>query len=205
MDKILRLNLGAADIKIPGWISVEAVKEFAPDLVHDLLKPLPYGDGVIDEILAKDLLEHFDKYMRYIVFYDWARVLKVNGVITLEVPNFKKLVFRYFKFGFDKFVDMVFGENMIRSQTYSGHYGNHKWGYSKETLTDFLRLFGIEPLSVECRGLNIIYKGSKKRHVPWKEIEHLEVYAHANAFGDRPHLSLQEVQVKIREFERPPR
>lgn len=196
----LKLNLGAADTKIAGWINIDSVEEFRPDVVHDLAKGLPYPDKSVDEILAKDLLEHFDKYMRFVVFYDWARVLKVGGTITLEVPNFKKLIFRYFKFGFDNFVDMVFGENMIRSQTYSGHYGNHKWGYSTQTLTAFVRLFGVEPVSVECRGLNIIFRGKKTRHVDWKEIENIEIYAHANAFGNRPTLTLKEAREKIEKF-----
>lgn len=164
----MKLHLGCADNKLDGWVNVDSVKAFQPDLVHDLMKPLPFEDLSVNEIFAKDILEHFDKYMRHIVFYDWARVLKIGGKITVEVPNFKKLLFRYFKFGFDNFVDMVFGENMIRSDTYSGHYGNHKWGYSVNTLTNFIRLFGIEPLKMERKGLNIIYHGEKKGMFPGK-------------------------------------
>ena len=128
IDHPLKLHLGCGTNKIAGWINIDAVESCKPDLLHDISQPLPYSDLTVDEILAEDLLEHFDKYSRLIVFSEWIRVLKINGIVTLQVPNFKKILFRYFKFGFENFVDFIFGENMLRSKVYIGHYGNHKWG-----------------------------------------------------------------------------
>ena len=118
---------------MPGWVNIDSVPGCNPDLVHDLAKPLPYADLSTDELRADGVLEHFDKYMRYVVAGDWARVLCVGGTIHLTVPDFKKLLFRYFKFRFDDFVDTLFGENLWESRIYIGHFGNHKWGYSKES------------------------------------------------------------------------
>ena len=88
----MKLHLGCGTKKLAGWVNIDAVEECRPDVIWDLFEPLPYADLTIDEILAEDLLEHFDKYMRYQVFFDWARVLKRDGTITLQVPNFQKIL-----------------------------------------------------------------------------------------------------------------
>lgn|SRR3989338_7189890 len=198
----MKLHLGCGTKNLEGWINIDSVAGCRPDLVHDISQPLPYEDKTVDEILAEDLLEHFDKYLRYVVFYEWARVLKIGGRLTLQVPNFKKILLKYFKFGYDNFVDFIFGENLWESRIYIGHYGNHKWGYSEKTLTAFVRQFGIEPVSVEQKGLNIRLVGSKQRHVTYDEIDQIEIYSHANKFGGGPaHISVGAARKKIKEFQ----
>ena len=67
----VRLHLGCGTNKIDGWVNVDAVGSCRPDVLHDMVNPLPYADLSVDEILAEDLLEHFDKYLRFVVFADW--------------------------------------------------------------------------------------------------------------------------------------
>ena len=203
MDEEVKLHVGCGTNKLEGWINIDSVEALKPDLVLDITQPLPYHDLSVDEVLAEDLLEHFDKYIRFVVFYQWARVLKVGGRITVQVPNFKKILFRYFKFGFDNFVDFIFGENMWRSEVYIGHFGNHKWGYSDENLRNFVKLFGIEPISLEKINLNLRLVGEKKRHVSMAELDQIQIYAHANATGNgRPFLPLGVVKEKIQIYQR---
>ena len=198
----LKLHLGCGTKKLPGWINIDSVAGCHPDLVHDITEALPYADLSAQEVLAEDLLEHFDKYMRFVVFSEWARVLKVGGTITVQVPNFKKILMRYFKFGYDNFVDFIFGENMWRSEIYIGHFGNHKWGYSEVSLQQFVRLFGIEPTSIEKKGLNLRLTGKKIKHVPQDVLDFLEIYSHANATGNgRPLLPLGTAREKIKIFQ----
>ena len=199
----MKLHLGCGTKKLGGWVNIDSVASCQPDLVHDLMQPLPYADLSASEILAEDLLEHFDKYMRYVVFGDWMRVLSVGGTVTLQVPNFKKILFKYFKFGFNNFVDFIFGENLWNSRIYIGHFGNHKWGYSEETLKAFVRQFGIEPVEVEARGLNIRLTGRKTRHVARDELDKIMIHAHANQFGAGPaDVSLGFARAKIEEYHR---
>ena len=201
-EQKLKLHLGCGTNKLDGWVNVDSVKGCAPDLLHDITRPLPYENLTIDEILAEDLLEHFDKYMRFVVFADWARVLKLSGKITLQVPNFKKILFRYFKFGFDNFVDFVFGENMWRSQIYNGHFGNHKWGYSEKSLQGFVKMFGMEPIMLERKGLNIRLTAEKKRHIPIEELDKIMIYSHANATGiGEASIPLSKAREKIKVFQ----
>ena len=199
----MKLHVGCGTKKLPGWINIDAVKECQPNLVHDLSRPLPYADLTADDLLASGVLEHFDKYMRYCVFGDWARVLKVGGLITVEVPDFDKLLRRLRKFNFDDFVDTVFGENMWESRIYIGHFGNHKWGYSKASLTAFAKQFGIEAVKVETKGLSLTFQGRKIRHVTAEEMDTWLVHSHNNKFGPHPaDLRLGMVKQKIKEFQK---
>ena len=198
----MKLHLGCGTKKMEGWINIDSVAALQPDLVHDISQPLPYDDLTVDEILAEDLLEHFDKYLRFVVFYEWVRVLKIGGTMTLQVPDFKKILRKYFKFGYDNFVDFIFGENMWESKTYIGHFGNHKWGYSKKTLPEFVKLFGIEPLRIETMGLNLYFVGEKIKHVPYQELDEIQIFSHANKFGSgSDHVSVAFAREKIKEFQ----
>lgn len=198
----MKLHLGCGTKKLEGWINIDSVEACKPDLLHDISQPLPYDDLTADEILAEDLLEHFDKYLRFIVFYEWVRVLKVGGKVTLQVPNFKKILFKYFKFGYDNFVDFIFGENMWESKIYTGHFGNHKWGYSEKTLPAFVKLFGVEPVSIEKKGLNLHFVGEKKRHVTYEELDQIKIHSHANKFGNGSgDVSVGFARQKIKEFQ----
>jgi hypothetical protein len=194
----MKLHLGCGTKRLEGWINIDAVGACQPDLVHDIMSPLPYGDSTADEILAEDLLEHFDKYARYIVFYEWARVLRIGGKITVQVPNFKKLLFRYFKFGYDRFVDAVFGENLWESRIYIGHFGNHKWGYSRKTLEEFVQAFGIVAVKTDEIGLNLRLQGVKRRHVSWADLDAIPVYSQANKCGKgEGYVSLRSAREKM--------
>ena len=198
----MRLHLGCGAKKLEGWINIDSVAALQPDLVHDISQPLPYDDLAVDEVLAEDLLEHFDKYLRFVVFYEWVRVLKIGGKITLQVPDFKKILRKYFKFGYDNFVDFIFGENMWESKTYIGHFGNHKWGYSKETFLVFVQMFGIKTVSIETKGLNLYFIGEKERHVTYQELDKIKIFSHANKFGSgSDHVSVGFSREKIREFQ----
>ena len=198
----MKLHLGCGNNKLEGWINIDSVEAFQPDLVCDISRSLPYDDLSVDEILAEDLLEHFDKYLRFVVFYEWVRVLKIGGTVTVQVPNFKKILFKYFKFGYNNFVDFIFGENMLRSEVYISHFGNHKWGYSKESLKEFVVLFGIEPVQVEQKGLNIRFVGQKTQHVSQEELDRHKIYSHANATGiGQAYITLREAREKIQIFQ----
>lgn len=198
----MKLHLGCGTKRLEGWINIDSVPECRPDVVHDITQPLPYAEQTADELLAEDLLEHFDKYIRYLVFYEWVRVLKVGGRITVQVPDFRTILFWYFKFGYDHFVDFIFGENLWESKIYIGHFGNHKWGYSRKTLKEFVALFGIESTDVRRTGLNLRLEGVKRRHVAMAELDNIQIYSHANRFGKgQETVSLKFAREAIRRFQ----
>jgi hypothetical protein len=100
-------------------------------------------------------------------------------------------------------VDTFFGENMWESQIYIGHFGNHKWGYSKASLIDFARKFGIEPIKVETNGLGLTFQGRKIRHVTQEEMDKWIIHSHNNKFGAPSSvMPFSVVRQKIKEFQR---
>ena len=199
----MKLHVGCGTKKLEGWINIDSVANCNPDLIHDLAQPLPYEDCSADALMAHGVIEHFDKYMRYCVFGEWARVLKVGGTIDLELPDFQKLLSRFNKFDYDGFVDTFFGENMWNGEIYIGHFGNHKWGYSKSSLSAFAKKFGIEPVEVKTKGLNIHFIGKKVKHVSLAEMDQWVIHSHNNKFGaSTDRMTLAQAKLKINEFNR---
>ena len=193
----MKLNIGCGNKKKPGWVNVDASPECAPDLIHDLRAALPYEDMSVEEIVAEDVLEHFDKYFRYLAMFDWARVLKVGGRITIRVPNFLKTLKKFRKFGFDNFVDHIFGETLWEAKTYIGHFGIHKFAYSEESLERFLNEFKIKKESLSTDGLNMSFVGIKTNHMSLNDLKNIEIYSHNNAFINKPRISAFDVKEKI--------
>jgi len=198
----MKLNIGCGHKKLEGYINIDSVASVNPDLLHDITQPLPYEDLSVDAILADSILEHFDKYLRFIVFYNWSRVLKIGGIINVKVPDFKVILTKFKKFGFDNFVDTIFGENMLASKTYCGHFGNHKFAYSPKSLKSFVHHFGIDDAKITHDGYDMILVGTKSRHVSQGELDTIIIHSHANSFGDTPDLPLHFVRKKISEFKK---
>lgn len=87
----MKLHLGCSDDFRPGFINVDQSEP--ADQIVDLCEPWPWGDGIVDYILAHDVAEHIDN-LRYrgnkgkIWFLNEAhRVLKAGGTLDIWVPT----------------------------------------------------------------------------------------------------------------------
>jgi predicted SAM-dependent methyltransferase len=58
----IKLNLGCGKDYVESWTNIDIVDGFKKDLTHDLSLPLPFEKNTVDQIKAKDILEHFNKY-----------------------------------------------------------------------------------------------------------------------------------------------
>lgn len=86
MDTKKKLNLGCGTDIQDGWVNLDSASLPGVDVVHDIANlPLPFADGMFDEILCHDILEHLD----YIpALRDLHRILKKDGALTIRVPHF---------------------------------------------------------------------------------------------------------------------
>lgn len=86
----LRLNLGSGTVALEGFTNVDALPD-APnvDVVADLSKPLPFGDGEADLIYAAHVLKHFPTEVVPHLLADWRRVLRTGGLLLVAVPDLK--------------------------------------------------------------------------------------------------------------------
>jgi SAM-dependent methyltransferase len=83
---VTKLNLGANDRAVPGFLSVDIVPP--ADVVADLSQAWPWEDSSVEEIVAYDVFEHIaDK--RHSMNEAW-RVLRPGGRLTIEVPSASK-------------------------------------------------------------------------------------------------------------------
>lgn len=81
----MKLNLGSADLQIPGFKTVDIDPIYKPDFVADLSKAWPWADNSVDEVYAKDVFEHLPDKRK--TMNELWRVLKIGGVATIIVPH----------------------------------------------------------------------------------------------------------------------
>ncbi len=196
---IVRLNLGCGYQKLEEYINIDSIERFNPDFIHDLSKPLPFPENSVHEIQAMDLFEHFDKYIRYIVMENWANILVKGGKINLQVPNMAHILSLEGKVDIESLMELIYGETMIASKAYSWHYGNHKWGYTRKSLFEFGRIFGIYFSILDVNG-NIKAEGIKMQDMEFDN-EKIKIYSFGNDKGvGKAYMTLSEVKDKIRKL-----
>lgn len=82
----IKLNLGCGTDIREGFVNLDCIALDGVDVVHDLnLHPLPFGDGLFEEILCLDVLEHVDYAP---LLKECNRLLRPHGRIVIEVPHF---------------------------------------------------------------------------------------------------------------------
>ena len=81
----MKLNLGAGNDIKKNYVNHDLVNLHGIDLVHDLNNyPWPMKDNAFDEIIANDLLEHLDDFMK--AMEEAHRILKPGGLFKIRVP-----------------------------------------------------------------------------------------------------------------------
>lgn len=82
----MKLNLGACDRYLPGFLSVDRVPP--ADVIADLAQPWPWPDSTVEEIVAYDVIEHIADRIHFM--NELHRVLKPGARATIETPNASK-------------------------------------------------------------------------------------------------------------------
>jgi len=157
-EKKIKLHLGCGNIKKEGYINIDAIKTRATDLIWDVTKKLPFEDNSVERIECYHLLEHLpvclmanikysygQKYEQIIRFLkEWRRVLKPNGKLVIEVPNFDMLVEEYGKADDDRKEEiLVYIYGGFRNENI---YDIHRWGINKYRLMYILQKVGFREI-----------------------------------------------------------
>lgn len=82
----VRLNLGCGQNVLDGYENIDLYVAL-PGILRLDVRCLPHQDGSVDEILAKDILEHLPRLEWKGALADWVRVLKPGGTITIVSPE----------------------------------------------------------------------------------------------------------------------
>lgn len=82
-----RLDIGSGSAEGGDCIRLDVVPYFKPDLMGTAAA-LPFADETIDEAHAHHVLEHIERRDLITVMNECWRVLKVGGMLDIEVPLF---------------------------------------------------------------------------------------------------------------------
>lgn len=83
----MKLNIGCGTDIRKGYINIDCVKNKGIDKILNLNKiPYPFEESSVDEILAKDILEHLED-AKAVVEELW-RIAKPNAMIYIRVPHY---------------------------------------------------------------------------------------------------------------------
>ncbi|MGH7047003.1 MAG: FkbM family methyltransferase [Stellaceae bacterium] len=128
-----------------GYTTIDIEPANEPDILGDAADLSMIGNETADEFYASHVLEHFAWPRALRVLAEWARVLKVGGVLKVAVPDM------------EVYARMLMeGQNpwhVVRS-IYGAHYlmpggpQGHHHGYTKRMLLDTLSLLGFDDFNV---------------------------------------------------------
>lgn len=144
-QKKIFLNLGCGSELISGYINVDSREECNPDLVCDVRK-LSYDDNSVDKILASDILEHTGRLETIVVLTEWARVLKLGGMLIIKIPNIDTIINAYKdgKIPFDELIRKIYANQQYVEDT-------HKTGFNPEKIKQLLTLVGFKIIKITGR------------------------------------------------------
>ena len=143
----VNLHLGCGGKRWNGFINVDIV---GGDVVSDL-KKLPFDDNYADLAVSIHVLEHFYYWEVIPLLNEWKRVLKSNGTLVLELPCMNKV--------FNHISDSIRLQQPMNAQkSWLALWGDpreqrpemcHRWGWTKEDLTDTLTECGFKDITHE--------------------------------------------------------
>lgn len=113
----MKLNLGAGDVHLSGYLQVDFR---GGDVIADA-RALPFRDGCAEEVRADDLLEHVPAAQTQAMLAEWRRVLADDGTLRVRVPNLLLIARELVRA--DEAGRATAAVLLIRNV-----YGGHRWG-----------------------------------------------------------------------------
>ena len=93
--KYINCGCGAKYSTEPEWINIDFNSCNKDVKSVNILKDLPFEDNSIDVIFSSCMLEHFTKEQGEQFIKECKRVLKINGIIRIVVPDLENVTREY--------------------------------------------------------------------------------------------------------------
>jgi len=136
----MKLHLGCGKRNFGSdWIHIDG-GNFSHLHSHDITK-IPFKDNSVDLIYSSHVIEYFDRVEVLDVLKEWNRVLKLNGLLRLAVPDFEIMTELYVKrkIELSRFLGPLYGKmNMGNNIIY------HKTTYDYKSISDILYSCGFD-------------------------------------------------------------
>ncbi len=142
---LLKLHIGCGTKIREGYLNIDEYVK-APGILNVDVFKLPIEDNFVDEIFTEHMLEHLSKYEVPEALREWARVLKKNGKLIMNLPNLEWCLQQWLakpeEERWNWQLDTIFG-----LQTHPGEY--HKTGFTKSRLRELLRDAGFKEITID--------------------------------------------------------
>ena len=159
--------------KREGFFNIDINASGNPDLVCDVTNLQSLPSAYFEYAIAKDVLEHIQRLKIRNTLKEWNRILKIGGVLELQVPNVIGLLTLLTKkenrspIMQEKLLQCLFG-----TQGYVGDF--HYFGFTDVLIKSFLESTGfvIEQITIKDEWLFLI-RARKTFDCHVEEIFHL--------------------------------
>jgi predicted SAM-dependent methyltransferase len=122
----------------------------APDVVANLSENLPmFADAAFDEIRCHHVLEHMTWEQAKNAMHSMARVLKPNGLLDVETPDFSRIADAWVKgiYSHKELQQWIYGEDL------NGDYDGHRQALDATALRKLIEEAGLKVIEVPDTGL----------------------------------------------------
>jgi len=134
----VKLNIGCGSLLIEDFCNLDMKQKEGVDIVADV-RYLPFKDNSVDIIAAYHVFEHIPRQRALTTLQEWYRVLKKDGKLDIECPDFIKNCKTAVKLfptdnvsGYLNAVAFIYGGDTEVEED------GHRWGYDAGTLRSML-------------------------------------------------------------------
>lgn len=141
----VKLHLGCGRNIKEGYINVDQYLS-APSIINMDIFNLSIENDTVDEIFTEHMLEHLSKYEVTLALKEWARVLKPDGKLVMNLPNLEWCLQQWLakpegeRWGWQ--LDTIFG-----LQAHPGEF--HKTGFTEARLHQLLENVGFREIRIK--------------------------------------------------------
>jgi len=173
------LNLGCGNKHIKGFYNIDTNADVLPDHVHDVsdisfIHEI-FPSAEITEIVAYDIIEHFDRFQVPAVLKNWYDHLVPGGILRIRTNDLERMIMLYATqpnvFPAEKFIWHLMSEHEKPGM-------GHKWCFTRGTMFGYLKDAGFTKITV----------------TPTEEVERGN-YPHSFTECDRCNMHLTAVKV----------
>lgn len=139
----LKLNLGCAQDILDGYINIDT-DPFDNRVTQMNILDLQYPENSIDEIIAKDIIEHLSLQQAHDAIQHWGKLCKSGATIYIQTTNFDKMIEAYNSgvWNLNHLCYMLFaGRNWSTGESKPEDW--HKSTYNLKTLSQWLEMAGF--------------------------------------------------------------
>lgn len=155
----MKLNLGCGKDYRVGYVNVDIRKDVGADTIWNLEDfPYPWGNNSIEDIFAKDVVEHITYHKQNQMLAEFYRILQPEGFLEIYCPDLEALWEHYYinrsnsggGFGHPHawMEHFIFGGQDYPDNT-------HRAGYTKELMKWRLEKAGFKIISMSA-GMHVV-------------------------------------------------